>query len=89
MSDKKYFITTILKHYKNISEFLPDTFLNKCWEYVLNPITMDFKIAKSILLLCDATTLLTCIDILKTTTVRYKVELIFKKKFIKKLIFVC
>lgn len=73
MSDKKYFLTTILKHYHNISQCLPDTFLIKCWEYVLKPITIDHNMSKSILLLCDSSTLLTCIHILKTTTVRFKV----------------
>lgn len=66
------FIETILRHYADINECLPNKFLVKCWEGAINPKNMDSKTANKLLKLCSPKTLIQLIDILKIETVRFK-----------------
>lgn len=69
--DKKYLLNTILHHYEDIVHCIPNDFLVKCWEYVINPINMDINTAITLLKLCSSHDLIQFINILKMETVRY------------------
>lgn len=68
-NDKVYFLNTILQHHKEIAHCLPNEFLIKCWECLLNPKNADIDMAKKILNLCSSKNLAKFIDCLKIETV--------------------
>lgn len=68
-NDKKYLLTIILNNYSDIAHCLPEEFLVKCWEFSLNPESMDLHASKSLLNLCCVKNLTNFIEILKTKTV--------------------
>ncbi|XP_025200961.1 LOW QUALITY PROTEIN: uncharacterized protein LOC112598649 [Melanaphis sacchari] len=70
LEDKKFFLSTIFKHYDVIAHCIPKEFLLKCWEYILNPMNMDDKISKKLLDLCSSNDLIKFISILKTETIK-------------------
>lgn len=70
--DKNYFLTVIVRNYKDISQCLPDDFLIKSWKFVMTPESMDLKISKQLLNLCGSNTLKEFIKILIIKTVKFK-----------------
>ncbi|XP_050533624.1 uncharacterized protein LOC126901279 [Daktulosphaira vitifoliae] len=70
MDDKKYLTSKLLKHYNEISNCLPKSFLINCWKNVLYPDTLGLNIAKTLLQMCSAKVLNEFIEILKTETLK-------------------
>ncbi|XP_016661281.1 uncharacterized protein LOC103309871 [Acyrthosiphon pisum] len=70
LEDKKFLLNIICEHYEVVAHCLPNEFLLKCWEYVLNPINMDDKISKVLLNLCSSNDLIKFISILKIETIK-------------------
>jgi len=71
LEDKNFLLDTIFKNYDIITHCIPKGFLSKCWEYILNPISMDNNVSKILLDVCSSNDLTKFINILKIETVRY------------------
>ncbi|CAH1714172.1 unnamed protein product [Aphis gossypii] len=70
LEDKKFLLNTIFKNYDIITHCISKEFLSKCWEYILNPISMDDNVSKILLDLCSSNDLIKFINILKIETVK-------------------
>lgn len=70
LEDKNFLLDTIFKNYDIITHCIPKEFLSKCWEYILNPISMDNNVSKILLDLCSSNDLTKFINILKIETIK-------------------
>lgn len=72
MCDKNYFLTVVVRNYKDISQCLSDDFLIKSWNFAMSPESMNLQMSKQLLNLCGSNTLTKFINILIIKTVKFK-----------------